>query len=293
VTGVTPAEFRAGAVVDEYDAVYVATPNATHLEYVAAAAEQGKAVLCEKPLEATLDRSRRLVAACRDAGVPLMAGYRMQTDPAVRRLRDLLEAGVAGDVIHVHATMSQTMLGELGSDHDQWRLDSELSGGCALMDLGVYPLNTIRFVLGADPRVRVSGRTRTNHEVRRCRRTRHHVPAGVPRWRRRAVFGEPERPAREPARSHRNGRQTDPSIRRSTSGRTEGSRSSATEPASTSTSTKFTRSKRNSRTSATSCWREPFHPNGTRAADGRADARRHLRIRRDRPTDRPHRRRRG
>jgi len=81
-----------------------------------------------------------------------MAGYRMQTDPAVRRLRDLLEAGVAGDVIHVHATMSQTMLGgELGSDHDQWRLDSELSGGCALMDLGVYPLNTIRFVLGADP----------------------------------------------------------------------------------------------------------------------------------------------
>lgn len=164
VTGVTPAEFRAGAVVDEYDAVYVATPNATHLEYVAAAAEQGKAVLCEKPLEATLDRSRRLVAACRDAGVPLMAGYRMQTDPAVRRLRDLLEAGVAGDVIHVHATMSQTMLGELGSDHDQWRLDSELSGGCALMDLGVYPLNTIRFVLGADP-VRVSGRTRTNHEA--------------------------------------------------------------------------------------------------------------------------------
>ncbi|MFA1610840.1 D-xylose 1-dehydrogenase Gfo6 [Halobellus rubicundus] len=164
VRGVTPDELRSGAVADEYDAVYVATPNATHLVYVRAAAEQGKAILCEKPLEATVDRARELVAACRDADVPLMVGYRMQTDPAVRRLRDLLEAGFAGDVVHVHATMSQTMLGELGSDHDQWRLDPDLSGGCALMDIGVYPLNTTRFVLGSDP-VRVSGRTRTEHEA--------------------------------------------------------------------------------------------------------------------------------
>ncbi|WP_017343803.1 D-xylose 1-dehydrogenase Gfo6 [Halorubrum sp. T3] len=164
LTGVTPEEFRSGAVADEYDAVYIATPNATHLEYVEAAAAQGKAVLCEKPLEVTPDRARRLVSACRDANVPLMVGYRMQTDPAVRRLRDLLDAGVAGEVTHVHATMSQTMLGELGGDTDQWRLDPELSGGCAVMDLGVYPLNTTRFALGEDP-VRVSGRTRSEHEA--------------------------------------------------------------------------------------------------------------------------------
>ncbi|WP_277553314.1 D-xylose 1-dehydrogenase Gfo6 [Halobaculum limi] len=164
VRGVSPEEFRAGAVASEYDAVYVATPNATHLEYVRAAAQQGKAVLCEKPLESTLSRARELVDVCEDAGVQQMVGYRMQTDPAVRRLRDLLQAGVAGDVVHVHATMSQTMLGELGGDHDQWRLDPDVSGGCALMDIGVYPLNTTRFVLDADP-VRVSGRTRTEHEA--------------------------------------------------------------------------------------------------------------------------------
>ena len=162
VTGVTPEELRSGVAADAYDAVYVATPNATHLEYVEAAAAQEKAVLCEKPLEATPERARRLVVACRDAGVPLMVGYRMQTDPAVRRLRDLIDAGVAGDVVHVHATMSQTMLGELGDDTDQWRLDPELSGGGALMDLGVYPINTTRFALGTDP-VRVSGRTRSEH----------------------------------------------------------------------------------------------------------------------------------
>ena len=64
----------------------------------------------------------------------------------------------------MHATMSQTMLGELTGDPDQWRLDPALSGGCALMDIGIYPLNTTRFVLDADP-VAVSGRTRTEHEA--------------------------------------------------------------------------------------------------------------------------------
>ncbi|MFC7137802.1 D-xylose 1-dehydrogenase Gfo6 [Halobaculum litoreum] len=162
LVGVAPDELRSGAVAEEYDAVYVATPNATHLEYVEAAAEQGKAVLCEKPVEATLDRAERLVSACDDAGVPLMVGYRMQTDPAVRRLKESVADGALGDVVHVHATMSQTMLGELGTDHDQWRLDPDLSGGCALMDIGVYPLNTTRFVLEADP-VAVFGTTRSEH----------------------------------------------------------------------------------------------------------------------------------
>jgi len=162
--GVTPEEFRSGSVAEEYDAVYIATPNATHFEYVAAAANQGKAVLCEKPMAATVERAERIVSVCEDAEVPLMVGYRMQTDPAVRRLADLLEEGFIGDVVHVHTTMSQTMLAELTGEADQWRLDPELSCGCALMDIGIYPINTTRFVLGADP-VRVSGRTRTEHEA--------------------------------------------------------------------------------------------------------------------------------
>jgi xylose dehydrogenase (NAD/NADP) len=157
--GVSATAFREGAAADDYDAVYVATPNVTHLPYVETAAARGKAVLCEKPLEATVERAERAVAACEDAGVPLMVGYRMQTDPAVRRVRDLLAAGFVGDVVHVHANMSQTMLAELDAS-DQWRLDPDRSGGGALVDLGIYPINTARFVLDADP-VRVDGHTRS------------------------------------------------------------------------------------------------------------------------------------
>ena len=149
--GLTYEEFHDGAATDEYDAVYVATPNATHLDFVASAAEFGKAVLCEKPMEASADRARRMVEACEDADVPLMIAYRMQTDPAVRRARELVQGGDVGDPVLAHGVMAQPLL-EMIPDPDQWRLDPDLAGpGASVTDLGVYPLNTARFVLDADP----------------------------------------------------------------------------------------------------------------------------------------------
>ena len=56
----------------------------------------------------------------------------MQTEPAVRRARELVGAGVLGDPVHAHGTNSQRVL-EMIPDPDQWRLDWELSGGCATM----------------------------------------------------------------------------------------------------------------------------------------------------------------
>jgi xylose dehydrogenase (NAD/NADP) len=142
--------FRSGAAADAYDAVYVVTPNRLHLPNVEAAAEQGKGVLCEKPLEASLDRAERLVAACADAGVTLMTAYRMQTDPLVRRLREAIRTGELGDVVKLHGDFTSPLLsGSRGPD--QWRLDPHLAGGGALYDIGVYPLNTARYLLDAEP----------------------------------------------------------------------------------------------------------------------------------------------
>ncbi|MFC7081341.1 D-xylose 1-dehydrogenase Gfo6 [Halorussus caseinilyticus] len=150
-TAITYDEFHDGAATDEYDAVYVATPNAKHLEFAESAAEFGKAVLCEKPMEATPERARRMVETCEDADVTLMVAYRMQTEPAVRRARELVREGAIGDPMVVHGSMSQDLL-EMIPNPDQWRLNPDLSGpGTSVMDLGIYPLNTARFVLDADP----------------------------------------------------------------------------------------------------------------------------------------------
>lgn len=154
-TGITYESFNAGAASDQYDAVYIGTPNAVHLDYAETAATNGKAVLCEKPMEATVDRAAQLVEAC-DGSVPLMIAYRMQTDPLVRRARELIEAGFLGEIVQIYGNNSQQLL-ELIPDPEQWRLDPEWTGyGASVMDIGIYPINTTRFLLNRDPTAVVS-----------------------------------------------------------------------------------------------------------------------------------------
>ncbi|WP_436924416.1 D-xylose 1-dehydrogenase Gfo6 [Halosimplex amylolyticum] len=143
-------DFAAGDAADAYDAVYVVTPNALHLPHVETAADLGKDVLCEKPLEATADRARQCVEVCDEAGVQLMTAYRMQTTRSVRWVRDVVQDGAIGDPVQVRGAFGYNLVAA-GEDLDQWRLDPDLAGGGPLMDLGVYPLNTARFVLDADP----------------------------------------------------------------------------------------------------------------------------------------------
>ncbi|MWG33474.1 D-xylose 1-dehydrogenase Gfo6 [Halomarina oriensis] len=157
-------EFRDGTATDAYDAVYVVTPNALHLPYVEAAAEFGKAVLCEKPMEATVERAERVVEVSEAADIPLMVAYRMQTDPVIRRARELVTGGHIGTPVQVHGHMSQPLL-DVIPNPDQWRLNPDLTGyGATVMDLGIYPLNTARFVLDADP-VSVGARLRSESEA--------------------------------------------------------------------------------------------------------------------------------
>lgn len=149
--GITYDEFTEGTASDCYDAVYICTPNALHLPYAETAADLGKHVLCEKPMEATIERAELMVEACDNADISLMIGYRMQTEPAIRRVHDLIQNGVIGEAAHITSHMTQRLL-EVIPDPDQWRLNPDLVGrGASVTDLGIYPLNTARFVLDADP----------------------------------------------------------------------------------------------------------------------------------------------
>ncbi|WP_121821266.1 D-xylose 1-dehydrogenase Gfo6 [Halostella salina] len=151
--------FREGEAADRYDAAYVSTPPAFHDEYAVAAADLGKHVLCEKPLAATVADAERMVDACADAGVVLMTAYRLRTEPAIRRMREAIRDGAIGDPVQIHAGFSSRLLDNAGPE--SWRLDPDVAGGGALMDLGVYPLNTSRFLLDADP-VAVSAETQSS-----------------------------------------------------------------------------------------------------------------------------------
>lgn len=146
---ITYDEFENGAATDAYDAVYIATPNDTHLDFTAVAARHGKDVLCEKPMEVTGGRAQRMIDVCEDNDVTLMIAYRMQVEPVVRRARELLAADAVGTVTQIHSHISIRLL-DVNPDTDQWKLDAEHGGG-AMFGNGVYPLNTTRFLLDADP----------------------------------------------------------------------------------------------------------------------------------------------
>ncbi|MDP7447206.1 MAG: Gfo/Idh/MocA family oxidoreductase, partial [Candidatus Latescibacteria bacterium] len=76
----TAADLLADEAVE---AVVVSTPSDTHCEYTLAAAAAGKHVMCEKPMALDRHQARRMVEACRDAGVALGVAYRRRLFPQV------------------------------------------------------------------------------------------------------------------------------------------------------------------------------------------------------------------
>ena len=131
---------------DDIRAVYVVLPNSLHREYTERAARLGKHVLCEKPLAANLEDAEAMVAACAAANVRLMTAYRCQYTPQHWAARDLIQSGDFGRIGLVQATHTQ-----VENDPNVWRLKRELAGGGALPDIGLYCLNTVRFLLAEEP----------------------------------------------------------------------------------------------------------------------------------------------
>jgi predicted dehydrogenase len=127
------------------DAVYIGLPNGMHAEYTLRAAKAGKHVLCEKPMTTSVADAEAMVAACKEAGRKLMIAYRCQLEPSVMKARELVQSGALGKI--------QGAQGAFGfnSAAGVWRLNRKLAGGGPLMDVGIYPLNTTRFILGEDP----------------------------------------------------------------------------------------------------------------------------------------------
>ena len=162
--GISYEQFHNGAALDAYDAVYIATPNAYHLEYAETAANLGKAVLCEKPMEATVERAERMLEACDRHDVSLMIAYRMQTDPMVWLAKDLIDDGVLGEPVQVYGDNTQPLL-QMIPNEDQWRVQPELTGyGSSVMDLGIYSINTTRYLLEREP-ISAHARMTSRHQA--------------------------------------------------------------------------------------------------------------------------------
>jgi predicted dehydrogenase len=157
-------EYAACLANPNVSAVYIATPQGEHDTLTTRAAEAGKHVLCEKPLAATKEQSARMVAACEKHSVLLMTAYRKYFEPSTMYLKKLIREGSLGTIDVIHTAFSEL---HVSGTSLPWLLDARLAGGGPLMDLGVYCVNTSRWLVDEDP-VEVSAQA-WQHDTARFR----------------------------------------------------------------------------------------------------------------------------
>ena len=128
------------------EAIYIVLPNALHREYTVRGAQAGKHILCEKPMAVSAKECEEMIAACRKAGKQLMIAYRIQYEPLNRMAQKLVR-----DKTYGAPKLIQMMNCQNQAHDQQWRHKKALAGGGSLPDVGLYCLNTTRFLLGEEP----------------------------------------------------------------------------------------------------------------------------------------------
>ena len=143
----------------EIDAVYIITPNGLHKDQAIRVARAGKHVICEKPMAVNAAEGRQMVDACKKANVKLLVGYRMHFEANTLEIVNMRKDGELGKIMFF-----QGLSGFRIGNPDQWRLDKELSGGGAMMDIGIYSVNGARYMVGEEPVWVTAQETKTNPE---------------------------------------------------------------------------------------------------------------------------------
>src|ERR1700721_2464912 len=145
----TYAEFSQCLDNPQVEAVYIATPPGEHEKYAVAAARAGKHVLCEKPLAATVKQARNMGETWRRNKVQFMTAYRKYFEPSSVTLKNMISKGELGRIDVIHTLFAE--LRPFGDQSPAWLFSRRLCGGGPLTDLGVYCLNTSRWLVDQDP----------------------------------------------------------------------------------------------------------------------------------------------
>lgn len=132
----------------EIDVVYVATPNSLHREHCLMALRAGKPVVCEKPFALTAAEAGEVIDTARQLGLFCMEAMPMRFVPATIRARQLIDAGLIGDLRMVSASFGH----QPPYDPSNRYFDPRLGGG-ALFDVGVYAVSLAVMLLGRPRRI--------------------------------------------------------------------------------------------------------------------------------------------
>ncbi|MFN2977373.1 Gfo/Idh/MocA family protein [Terriglobus aquaticus] len=131
-----------------FDAIYLATPNWRHAEFIVPALNAGIHVLTEKPMEVSTEQCRKILEAERAAksagGAKLMVAYRLHFEPATLATIDTIRSGDLGRITTFSSTFAQMVDPSNHRAHH-----GDLAG--PVLDMGPYPVNAARYILEDEP----------------------------------------------------------------------------------------------------------------------------------------------
>jgi predicted dehydrogenase len=133
------------------DLIDICLPNNLHAEVAIAAAEAGKAIICEKPLARTAAEAEPMVAAVEKAGVPNFVSFNYRRIPAVALAKQIIDSGKLGKIFHYRANFLQdwTISPELPQGgNGLWRLDVKAAGSGVTGDLLAHCIDTAIWING-------------------------------------------------------------------------------------------------------------------------------------------------
>ena len=128
----------------DIDLVCVCTPSGLHAEVGIAAAQSGKHVIVEKPIDIALQPARTLVAACQSAGVKLSCISQHRFDPAVEDLKTAVLQGQLGE-LHFGGAHTQWYRSAEYYAQDAWR---NVFGGGSLINQSVHYIDLLQYIMG-------------------------------------------------------------------------------------------------------------------------------------------------
>ncbi|MEH2069553.1 MAG: Gfo/Idh/MocA family oxidoreductase [Nostoc sp.] len=133
---------------DRIDAVYIPLANHLHTPWILKAAQAKKPILVEKPICLSIEEFDAIEAAVATHGVPVLEAVMVQHHPWQKKLRDIVETGIYGNIKSIRTSLNLQF--SEAENPNNYRFSSKLGGG-AFFDLGTYWIELVQICLGLQP----------------------------------------------------------------------------------------------------------------------------------------------
>jgi len=130
------------------NAIYIATPPDSHLEYTRLAAQAGKVVYVEKPMANSYAQCLEMIDVCKQHKAPLFVAYYRRALPRFLKVKSILDSGQLGIIQDVRVKLLQKAKHTDIAGASNWRVQPDIAGCGYFCDLGSHIFDLLQFLIG-------------------------------------------------------------------------------------------------------------------------------------------------